>query len=475
MSTPLTQDNRIERPRDWLGLVLIIISSLLLGIWAVRGTIALRNLLLITGTIVGTLYLIINYSQIFNRLFLRKHSNEIWPIILIGFLYFWIILCFFFFARYPEQMGGDIKSIWLRSLLGFILGVSGGIAVQKRPGLYWILWVGMIFSFLILFLQYVPKAVSANSLFAPDFEGYIYFGKADGYLVGSILLAGLFGGILSDIASNKFSFNEKFLLAKISLSLVGIILVFYSYIYIFDTRNGLAIVAIVYSSVLGVYLLRLIKYRRQRLFNLQPKLIGFFALFFLTIAFFYTQQTKLNDGWTTTLKDAYIGIQIDRYPHWNSFNLIAYPKDKDGRTVKLNTYQRFAWGTAGLRAIEKYPLGIGTLQKPLLLALGDDYPNLHLNATSTLSGFIDIGIALGIPGLALLLLAIFILIFSSACQLLRSYPKKFSACTYAIGIALICTYTLGEHGNKHGIEILLYFIGFITVLNFTMLKNINEK
>ena len=43
---------------DLLGLILVLLSSLLLGIWAVKETIALRNILLVCGTLISIYYIL---------------------------------------------------------------------------------------------------------------------------------------------------------------------------------------------------------------------------------------------------------------------------------------------------------------------------------------------------------------------------------------------------------------------------------
>ena len=106
-------------------------------------------------------------------------------------------------------------------------------------------------------------------------------------------------------------------------------------------------------------------------------------------------------------------------------------------------------------------------------ALNEEYPNLGWNGNgkSTHSGFIDIGISLGIPGLILIISAIVYLIISGGIGFLNSSSNKFKITSFLLGITILFTYTLGELGNSHSIEILIYIIGLCTALNFSEVKN----
>jgi hypothetical protein len=172
-SKPIPPLRNYDRLTSRLGLALILISSVLLGIWAVKSTIALRNSLLVVGTLIS-----IPYIYLFFKLQKQNIPLKNWvPIILLGLMFFWVIFHYFFLSRFSGQQFHELSSTWLRSGLAVIVGLSVGLALHKRPNGINLLWMGILLSFAYLFYQYIPKALTLKSLFVIDFENYIYFGK----------------------------------------------------------------------------------------------------------------------------------------------------------------------------------------------------------------------------------------------------------------------------------------------------------
>ena len=80
---------------------MLILSSVLLGIWAVKGTIALRNILLVSGTLFSIYYMVQEWR--YGHL---KEQYTFWktlPILLIGLAFVWVIAHYFFFSIDPVQ------------------------------------------------------------------------------------------------------------------------------------------------------------------------------------------------------------------------------------------------------------------------------------------------------------------------------------------------------------------------------------
>ena len=147
-----------------LGFSLIFISSVLLGIWATKDTIALRNILLVLGTVLSLIYITLEFKQ--HHLASQLTLKTCVPLILIGLMFVWVVFHYFFLSRYPELQYDELKSTWLRSFLAVILGLGTGLAVRKTPKLIHLLWLGILASFLVLFNQYIPIALAKKSLFA---------------------------------------------------------------------------------------------------------------------------------------------------------------------------------------------------------------------------------------------------------------------------------------------------------------------
>lgn len=91
-----------------LGIALIVISSGLLGIWAVRDTIALRNILLVLGSILSLIYWYIyfkNQKKLSFPDFKDKPFIDFVPTVLISCMFLWVVLHYFFFCAFLGSSG----------------------------------------------------------------------------------------------------------------------------------------------------------------------------------------------------------------------------------------------------------------------------------------------------------------------------------------------------------------------------------
>jgi hypothetical protein len=141
---------------------------------------------------------------------------------------------------------------------------------------------------------------------------------------------------------------------------------------------------------------------------------------------------------------------------------MGYPKREDGQVVMPSNYERIAWAVAGSRAIISNPQGVGVLTYPLA-----KYPKLtpkiavgsNNSGIATHSAWVDLGLAFGLPILALIFSAL-LLIFTQAVH--YAYPAQMTVLGFIV--LLTSLYTVGEVGTQHGIEILYYLIPLFNAL-----------
>jgi hypothetical protein len=441
--------------KDFLGWTLIIFSSILLGIWAVKNTIALRNILLFLGAPLSLVYCYRQYQLIRDQQIAISPRSYL-PLILITLMFFWVLFHYCFLSRFPEFQLSELRSTWLRSFVAAILGLGTGVAILRRPNALNLLWIGILLSFVYLFYQYVPKAIAAGSIFAPDYYNYIYFGKISGVLMGTILLTGLLGAFLDTVKIEK----STTLLISGVLWLIGTVIVLYSYVYIFDARNGIGIAVIIF----GITLLGLMKSTLGNLISQgwSKKIIfsiSICAAISLLIGLFALQQMRLNAGWSSMLEDVKTSVQIEKYPNWQDPPAMGYPKNELGQEVKMNTYERVAWATVGATIlVPENPWGIGTLTNSFGQLLKSRFPDA-IGVKSTHSGWLEITLAFGFPGLFLLAGSLLLMMFRSI-----RVDSHFRASTGLLSFGLLLTYALGELSSQHAIEILCFCIVFLGAL-----------
>lgn len=456
--------------QDTLAWVLIGLSSLLLGIWALKGTIALRNILLALESIIS-LYCISKFYRA-NRVSQQKMALiHFLPIVLLGLMFLWVICHFLFLTRYPQIQFAELTSTWLRAFLGAIVGAGTGLSIlivsKQKPHALLFLIVGIFFSFCFMLFQYLIKALSRHNVFAIDFDGYIAYGKISGVLMGIILISLILGTLL-DIYQRppqKINFTIQF------FSLVSCLLAIYSYVFILNTRNGIALALF---SVVQAILILIICKNKKRLCNLdheQSQKTKLFSSSFNSINFLIIlsgvvilltmiyAHLKFNSGWYSVLEDAKIGMQIDQFKNWQNPQAYGYPQNIEGRTVVANTYERFAWASAGLRIfLPENPWGIGVLKEPFRILLLEKYPNAGAYIPSTHSAWVEIGLAYGYLGIILMagsVLSIFLLAFSKLNAMHRYAALLLSS-------ALLLLYLVGEVSSQHSIEMLCFLVAMLT-------------
>ncbi len=482
---------------DKTGLALVLISSVLLGIWATMNTIALRNVLLWVGTVIALVYWW-NWFRV-NKAnhTLPSLSGLYWlAVSLIAFMLIWVVIHYFFFAQNPQQQLSELRSTWLRSLLAVILGSATGLALNRSSRFMPWLWLGLLLSFIVLIYQYIPKAIAKQSLFAVDWFGdYIFWAKFNGVLAGTILIAGLLGLLIDSIWQNKIKVNQigidnhidaqstrtlsaaidkkiasehngntvkTGLLNRIAIPIYifgGICIAAYAFAFIFDAKAGVGMAFILLTFWLGIGLLFILKNvvseqdkKRRRVFF--TKSLIAFILVAAGLFWFATQHIKKNPGWDSLFEDMSISAQIDMHDNWKGTGA-ALPLRKDGTSVAGNTYERVALGTFGMRLIALNPVGNGSLRSLREDAKKID-PN-YRNHPYTHSAWIDLGLSFGLPGLLFLPVALLSLLL---CAALNS-RMRFRATIITVAIAILILYFVGEYAFQHGVEILFYLSGLL--------------
>lgn len=446
----------------YLEWIIVILSSVLLGIWAVKETIALRNILLVSGTLLSVSYIANEF-----RCSKLKEQCDFWrllPFALIALAFVWVVCHYLFFAIDPAQQLKELKSTWLRALMASIVGLGTGLALRKHLNRLNLLWLGIFVTFAVLFYQYIPRALAQQKLLVPDYDHYLFHLKINTVLMGTILLAGIDGALFDHLRSIQFQWRH-FRLSYLLFWLIGTVMALWSFVYIVDARNGIGLSTILYSFWFVCAFFIFIRGQIQR-FNLRGWIIFLFAgAGLLLILYFGFLQTKLNPGWTTLLADAKIAVQIDRYPNWQNPPQLGYPKRDDGQIVTPNTYERIAWAAAGSKAILQYPAGVGVLAYPFAIhpkRPANMYSAPGIPGIATHSGWVELGLAFGVPILSLIF---GVLLISLRNAIRGAYPAKMTILGFCILILFL--YTVGEAAIDHGLEILFFLLALLQALMLT--------
>jgi hypothetical protein len=130
-------------------------------------------------------------------------------------------------------------------------------------------------------------------------------------------------------------------------------------------------------------------------------------LFWLNVNNKVSQRTW-NTGF---IADVRAGLDIHGNPQWVSGEgAVPLPMNSEGSPVNSSTYHRVAWAVAGMHLIAEHPFGYGVI-KNSFTGLLDASGISHGGLGQTHSGWVDFGLAFGLPGILLLLTWILAIVY----------------------------------------------------------------
>jgi hypothetical protein len=433
------------RVLPWL---MISCGLILMSIWPMLHTMALRNLLLFTGGLLGLLYIIQERQNFYQRSAL--------PFFLILLFFIWLGAHYLLFSRSPELEFANIKGTWLRTLLACFLGAGIGLFVRNQLRTQQIIWLSIFFFLFNFYGNYVWIALSTGSWAIPiQFHlvaAGVYNHKIHIVYFGLILLS-----LICALISYYFTVNAQVNRRLAISALIVIGLTFFTFI-IASSKNGVAL-GLVIILALFVSFIRHIKISFSTILLL---VAGLFIIGFMTAL-----HLKFNPEWNNFIPAVQVGIQIDKYPNWRDDNTYPLPKAQDGAELPLSAYLRTAYVIAGIKLLFENPLGYGLTDQSfrhLLMQKLGKAPLAYFSIYGTHSGWLDFALGVGIPGL--------ILIWSAITAAILLSLKHMSAWSYATrwiiaGLTLIWMFV--EVDSSHFIETMFYLISLLAAGNIPIL------
>lgn len=435
-----------------LSALMIFISSTLLAIWSLKNTIALRNTLLVLGTLIAV-FLLKYYAKQANSTKYRTVLTQYAPIILSGCMFIWVLIHLIGFSQEPTLQLQELTSTWLRALLACVIGGLTGLVLRDHPKRTQWLWLGLLSGFIYLLAHYLEAFAQSGIAFMPNY----YFSSPFGNKINTVLMGNLF--ISAICGSSAYAITQN--LGKHSWAmylywLLGSLTVLFAFTTIIDTRNGVGVALILIGSwalYIGVFALK------HQMNSHKPswKMAFIILIPLLLIIIFVQQHLNINRGWNHFIEDVTVAVQIDETPNWQDVRKYGYPKTSSGETVYPNNYERAAWATAGIKSIAANPLGYGLLEHSLGKVIRESYPEATIQSSH--SAWIDFGLAFGIPGLIFTMGALISIIILATKS---SSPHYLTAIWVAAGLLLV--FTVAEVSSKHTIEILFFCIALLNTM-----------
>ncbi len=443
-------------------LIQVCCFAILYAIWVLPGTIGLRNTCLILGACLSFFPIYLS-----RRLILRKRAIPIWLLIA---LFGWATFHLFVLSQNPVLQYEEFTSIWKRAAIGVWFAFGMGLSISRLDQelnkskwwqmTYWIIfYLGllaptMIYLIKVLIATYgqkwgilMPQSiqmhVGANSVYVAK-TAYVAFCLP-------ALAVGL-GMLLQNIQNHRWlSLGNIFYI----LTIPAVFIVF----HFEDIKNGVA-----YGIFLiAVFLLFLLASLFKGHWFL--KLLLGLSLLMASI-FFVSKHIEQNASWKSFAADARIALQTTQYPQWKYCGTQGYPKNQLGAMVSVTNYERVAWAKEGIVLITQNPLGYGLIERSFGHLGKIAWPDSLLHQSH--SGWIDLTLGIGIPGVALILTALILLLWqlhpnksSNTSLYLKSWKQS---CRWVL-VATLLMWCTTEISQKVYFDALIYWLSFAAGLS----------
>ena len=438
----------------WSRYLAIACSAGLLAIWTLPGTIALRHLFLALGFIASVFILRQNYSRLIQK--------SAWPIWVFSLFYGWLLIHLAFLSHeFPAQLS-ELRSVWARSLIGSVIGLCTGLSLQANQSLSkhhsqsrplhsfsfyskLILFMGLSAPAWIIFGSFLAAMLHSGQGMQFDIYQFLYalYRTKPAYVIFVTLSLPLCFILLMRALRHQEPRGW------ITLSLVTILLIPFGGFFI-GSKNAMML----FGLISLIFFINVIASFIQRSKISWGALAALCLIAFIGI-FGLHKHLERTSSWMSMTDNMRIARDIDHHDFWKNRDAFPRPTNSHGQLVDISTYERTAWFTAGTRLLQENPLGYGLTHHSfgtLALAKWPDFykPNGNLKG-ATHSGWLDLALGVGIPGVAIILLCLI-------ASWVRSFKYQGLWYTYAAwAIPLILfTYLIAELGESHFLEILFF-------------------
>jgi hypothetical protein len=387
---------------SWVVWVQCICFSTLYAIWALPETILIRHLCLIVGALLS-LWVLYQYR----KSFFQQRAIPAW---LIAALFAWASIHLFFLANDVAAQYEEYTSIWKRTAIGAIFALGFGIALSsysqkkdsKRAALWGLMYLGLLAPTLIYIVKFVLTHKAEQWGIAVSDYWLLYHESAPFYLPKTAYVCfclPTLGIALGQLARNIHQ-HQSFKWANLAYlaTIPAVLFVFYGE----NIKNGVA-----HSSALLVLFVGTLVFSNfRRHWAIKLVLLGVVLAIGAT---FVANSIQTNDSWKTFRADAKFAIDTQTYPQWKFNGAQGYPKNESGTTISGTNYERLAWGKEGIKLIAQNPLGYGLIERSFGHLVKINWPDSKLDQSH--SGWIDLALGLGIPGIELILTSFLILLY----------------------------------------------------------------
>jgi hypothetical protein len=436
--------------------IVLLCTFILLVVWPLADTIALRNIALAIGAASGLTWILMIRPQVSLKMLL--------PVICLVFVPIWLWLHLQIFpTNYLLQLQ-DLQGTWVRVLLALLMASSLGLIVVRKPKYANLIWLTLAILPIGALVFYLPLALSNQELVF-NFQGFFKSKIAGAYFILWPLLAAF--ALLHDYLTSPRSALKGIGAKVFGVGLLALLCTFD--LIALRSLNGLLVATLMFLMLVGICFWHMFisgaKKPQERKWTPFVLLVVFSLMFSIFWRYDQNHEKKL----VNLLKDVQIASQIDRHQSWHGNNLSRddpqyNPADSDGRRINGSAYERTSWFLKALQFLEEHPLGAGYSHLAFGAYMGAEYPGSIVNQSH--SGWLDFALGVGLPGLLLVWAAIFLCCWNSLSNVSSSgIARKYQLVTMWTLSGMFSFWCIGEVSEREFIEHFFFMIALLAVLS----------
>jgi len=421
----------------WLIFLQCFSFAILYSVWILPEIAAWRNTSLVIGAALG---LYVSYQ--YRSLLLNKLALPIW---LVGILFLWATFHLLFLSQNPVVQLIEFKGIWKRALLAVIFALGLGLSIANNAERInkwaWpLIYLGLLMPTFIYLLKWTLTFHGQDILGLTSIPAYLkvypgsqlfYVPKTDYVVFCLPTLAVAFGQMLTLLQEKRIQWAQLLLYGA---TIAAVSFVFYGQ----NIKNGFAYVALLFI----IFLFALVRASKKKW---TPIKVGIIAIAMIGVGFVGYKHIQQNDSWKTFAADYRVAVQIDRNQEWKFAGEKGYPLNELGKSVSETNYQRVSWGAAGIYLFRENLLGYGLIENSFGPLVNKKWPESSVHLTHAHSGWLDLALGLGLPGISLVLISLILALMQT--QNLVAPWKSLGRWTLLSTLLLWCTTEVSNNGN----------------------------
>lgn len=432
----LLKKYNIMNPLLWLGLF-----SLLYSIWLVPGALGIRYACLVLGSFLG-IYQVIKNNKIIRFL-------DYWNILLIYALFLIVISHYYLNSDGGWLIKTEFSVIWKKTFLGVNFAIGLGLLLRSEISLRYknIFIFGLFLPVALFCLLYLinsmGSAANIDKIIIANYFDYWkdnYISKYQYVFFAMPILGVCFYEFKTTLVGH----------IKITTSLVVllILITILSSFYLINGKNGI----LYFVSCFILFVIGMVRKSYNSI-----GILLLISLLSISVTFVARQHFITNSTWQNLESDIPIAFDTDKYSNWKNSQPLSILNEK-GNVVSETTYLRIAWLKEGILLVSKYPLGYGLIQDSFKYLGEKEWQNSSLSHTHW--GWLDLTLGLGIPGLIITVLAVYIAF--NKCRKSKNYYAKTGVWVLPL---LSFAFLTSEVCEKTSWDMFLFMIAFYSVVS----------